>query len=703
MDFEAQSTFPVDDDQQLPNALHWNSAAETATIFTSPVLYPPFDYPALQLGSHNFTVEDIKSQWIRYNHCQTPQKNVIAMVSDAKKGLWKSICGCVRGINTIKDWKENTICKAHIFLSKSTVKSIDLNHSCTEEHAGRKRNYNAKQLHLASNELLKTIPNTSKRSRRSEAAQEYIEAAEKDGFVVGKTQAYKVVSRMTRQPIEAQIGEFFLLTSVLEAWKRADPDGSYVLEKSPCSWKRQQPRTEQFQRCYIAPSMSKHAWKHSKVRLVISDACDTSSSWSSFHMSMLIAATFDGNNQVVVLAFALCDEDTELNWFWFVQNLMRDFSNISVFLSSSEHVAEGNHIPNLLKLLNTTPSRCINSLIGSVEENLSLELTTTEKEQIYRVARCTSAQAYHQEIRRFSNSIATFLDARKDLFVAHWLLQSTCSQSSSTTKDKRQRFGVIASPVGDLLQTQVLEIIDQPVVTMTTSLLMKLCESHSERKVQALGWLNNGTLLTDYARECFGKILQESRAWNVQISGHNGNLWRGVVSQHRNEEITGSTFAVAVNIELFQMDCPCRVSEEMGFPCVHATSLLMSQNLMAGIDTRWFHPRYHVTTLLEMYDFDPPDFSVFGKLSVDELIPPEDCQATTTQKRRKTTTGYNSVGAAIFTNTTGGNLHKCSACGQRGHHPKTCHQPSTKYRYTQFHDKAMDWAKTTLELPNIGM
>lgn len=647
------------------------------------------DFPALEKDHVANCLEDIKSQWLRYNHRHQPQKHVIAMVSDAKKGLWKSICACVKGIKTVKEWKANEICKAHIFVSKSTVKSIDLNHTCTAQHAGRKRNYNSKQLHMASNELLKTLhtPGNNKRARHADAAQQYIDAASKEGFAVGKATAYKVVSELSRQPIEAQIGEFYFLTSMFQSWKRADPDGSYSLEKNPCSWK---PNAEQFQRYYIAPSISKHAWKNSKVHLFISDAYETSSYWSSFQMSSLVAVTLDGNDEVVVLALALCHSDSELNWIWFLQNLMRDFNNIQVFLSSANHVTDGKHIPNLLDLMNAVPSRCVSSLIASVEKSLSIELSPNEKNQIHRLARSTSLQAYEKGIREISSNnpdVAVFLDGERQKFVSHFLMQVKADQPILL----RKRFGAILSNANTLINENVHEIKDKPIASMTISLMMRISNLHLERKLRAQHLLDTGQLLSDHALRLYETITAGSKEWRVQMVSQEGNVWRGVVSQARDRttnrhENAVSNFVVSVNTGSFKVECSCQYSEEMGLPCIHGAAMLRSQNLNLGPDdAQWFHPRYHVTTLIQMYDCEPPDFSVFGKVTVQELVPPEHISKIAPKRRKPSS-------------STPNNPHKCAACGQLGHHPKTCHQPSTKYRYSQFVDRAMEWAKSALDL-----
>jgi hypothetical protein len=651
------------------------------------------DFPALRVGhdeGDSISITDIKSQWLRYNHHYQPPKDVLAMTSDAKKGLWKSICACVKGVKTVKEWKNNGICQAHIFVTRNQVKSVNFVHECTDQHAGRQRNYNARQLHMASEEL-RTLqqqqqqqqqsPSSSsnknnKRARRGEAAQEYMQVAQNAGFAMHKTQAYKVVFRMSRQPIEVQIGEFYLLQSIFRAWKRADPDGNYSLDTTATTWK---PQTEQFQRYYIAPSISKNAWKHSKINFFVSDASETSTNWSSFQMSLLLAVTLDGNNDVVLLAMALCDSPSELNWIWFLQNIMRDYSNIHVFLSDSECVTEGTNIPNLLQLMNAVPSRCITSLIESLEGVLTIELSKEEKYSIQELAKATSPQAYDAQIRtlaRTNPDVAVWLDERKSQFVAFCLLEQ---------QPKRTRFGTVVSKANELVHDTIQEVKDQPVASMTTSLLMNISSVHLERRQQAQTWLDEGQLLSDYAKDLYATILQDSTTCQVQVlSQDDQHEWKAIVSQPKQggEGLPVDSFVVTANTAVFQLECSCQFIEEMGLPCVHGVALLRTQNLPLH-DVQWFHPRYHSVTLVHMYDAAPPDFSLFGKLQVQEMLPPEH-KVWRPLKRRKVPTAQPN------------NPHKCAACGELGHHPKTCHQPSTQYRYEQFADKAMEWAESSV-------
>lgn len=107
---------------------------------------------------------------------------------------------------------------------------------------------------------------------------------------------------------------------LFRACQSDDPAGSYVCKSTICQWDSSK---RQFLRCYIALSFVTAFWVCASIRLVICDGTHTKS--TTFQYVVLIAVTFDGNNQVVVLAFAIMDVENAANWVWFKEQLDRDF------------------------------------------------------------------------------------------------------------------------------------------------------------------------------------------------------------------------------------------------------------------------------------------------------------------------------------------------------------------------------------------
>lgn len=122
------------------------------------------EYPALELGFTAETMTEIRNQWYRFNSVFLNHKEVSTLAVDKRQGLWKSICARVK-VKNIKEFRANTLCKAHLFVVKNKVKSLCLTHTCSDDLVGRKRAYKFSQREATSEELRK-IPKTSSSKSR---------------------------------------------------------------------------------------------------------------------------------------------------------------------------------------------------------------------------------------------------------------------------------------------------------------------------------------------------------------------------------------------------------------------------------------------------------------------------------------------------------------------------------------------------------
>jgi hypothetical protein len=280
------------------------------------------------------------------------------------------------------------VCRAHLFVRSNKVRELNVSHGCSGGLPGRKRNYRmldienvvintpaAAAAHAPENEgdggggVVEnwededgTTPTTTavqgRKRRVAPVAQEYSEKAKLAGFHIGRSQTYKAVTRKRNDTMEVQVGQYLLPTSMLDAWRTADPHGTYILQTVVSAWEpmagaaavfaNDHNRTQggnlaitggfatsanipQFHRYYITPSIMKHTWRYSPTtRIILSDTSIVTS--GSFAHTMLLAITYDGNDKPVVLAYATCDVSVEDNWVWFLDTLNKDFPGVSVFL-----------------------------------------------------------------------------------------------------------------------------------------------------------------------------------------------------------------------------------------------------------------------------------------------------------------------------------------------------------------------------------
>ena len=151
------------------------------------------------------------------------------------------------------------------------------------------------------------------------------------GVSIKKGQANLAVRSKCNDSIEAQIGQYMQIPSLFWAYSLSDPFGSYVYEDNPCSWDI---ALKQFHRCYVCLSIAKHFWKNAGIRLFLCDRTFTRT--KGFRHIILIAGTFDGNNQMIILAFAVVDCKNADNWVWFKENLNDDFPGYDVWMSDAD-------------------------------------------------------------------------------------------------------------------------------------------------------------------------------------------------------------------------------------------------------------------------------------------------------------------------------------------------------------------------------
>ena len=135
-------------------------------------------------------------------------------------------------------------------------------------------------------------------------------AKQSNGVIIKRSQAHKIIARKKDRQLSHLIGQYMLLPSYFRILKQMDPGGTFTLDDTVCSWDVDK---VQFKCCYVALSSMKAVWaKHGTFKLVVSDGTFTLD--GQFKHTLFLAVTFDGNNELVVLAFAVADVENGENW-----------------------------------------------------------------------------------------------------------------------------------------------------------------------------------------------------------------------------------------------------------------------------------------------------------------------------------------------------------------------------------------------------
>ena len=328
----------------------------------------------LAVGIIRPTIEEFRGQWLNFNADRS--KEVKVGKSDKKRGVWRSICQSAPKKGWVAD---TTCCKAHVFVTKAfkgsdefKCVSVNLRHSCKQEDANpRKRQYIDSYLKNASIGLKLFVPPSKKNGG---GARQLQATAKSVGYEMTFTHASKSVCRMREDSVGNQIGQYFLLPGLFARFQAEDPLGYYALELRVCPWDHSK---QQFVRYYICMGLSKEMWRQGNIGLVVADG--TFTTYGVFKHTMLIAVSFDGNNQIVVLAFAACDIENTSNWCWFLSRLLQDFPGIHVFQADADKGIESIQFKNMLAGIHALPGRCALHLARNCGEHIDGKFNEKDK------------------------------------------------------------------------------------------------------------------------------------------------------------------------------------------------------------------------------------------------------------------------------------------------------------------------------------
>jgi hypothetical protein len=104
------------------------------------------------------------------------------------------------------------------------------------------------------------------------------------------------------------------MPSLIEAWKESDSENHGVVNTLDGF----------FRRCFIAPATTRAAYEACQPFIAL-DGCHTK---SHFRMTLLIACTLDGNNEILPLSWAVVPVEDAENWTWFLNHMKSAFHEI---------------------------------------------------------------------------------------------------------------------------------------------------------------------------------------------------------------------------------------------------------------------------------------------------------------------------------------------------------------------------------------
>ena len=187
----------------------------------------------LHLGA-KFTKTNLKAAWLKYNHDSGHDVKVVQNI-ERPKSRYFSVCYSA----STTGWKKDTTgCRAHVKAvgdvgQELSIISLNLEHTCSlgDGNNKRKRNYLTQDICTVSDVLKVYEP-----AKAGNAKQFANMTKTATGVSLKTGQAILAVKSCSHDTIEAHMGQYFWIPSLLTGYKDCDPDGSFVLEYAACSW-----------------------------------------------------------------------------------------------------------------------------------------------------------------------------------------------------------------------------------------------------------------------------------------------------------------------------------------------------------------------------------------------------------------------------------------------------------------------------------
>ena len=614
--------------------------------------------------------EVAKAQWLKHN--QELDRSVKVLQNTSRNGLrYLSVCYSAPTVG----WRKSHYgCRAHLnivgkTLDECKIVSLDLRHSCDESDPRRKRQY--KSGHIS--DLSEAVSLYQPTLRREGNAKQVTEIARAStGFTLGRTQAYRLVHERSNDTIHAQIGQYMLLPNLFQQLNTLDPEGTHTLESIECPWNEE---LRQFKRCYIGLSFMKHFWSKADIKMIVIDGTHTK--LEDFKHIMLIAVTFDANNEVVILSFSVVEVENKDNWVWFHSKLQDDFPGFEVIMSDADKGITSDDFRLSQEEADALTSRCARHLAENCREACKFKMNSVEKLLIISLAKARTEEAYLHtlsKIRAIHREWADWLDQRKYEFAAYTFLARNV-----------QRWGKATSNAVENVNGSLVDVRNLPIYFLIMGTIEKMQSKYVRgyNKAKELRDPKTKRSVTDYAWDRHKKLVKDALKRKVFLTEEHDDRFAGKVSCGDPNSVYPRYIEVAVIPEESDHKCPCRLYQEEGFTCEHVIALLRKKNHFVR-DKWWFDQRYHSYTYFASYSAKVPTIAI-NKVEPDVCFAPPDHKkpAGRPPKARKERSWMNKTGR----------LNKCGSCGGEGHSYRTCSSPSTQFRFENNYSKAVAWAK----------
>ncbi|KAF7844439.1 uncharacterized protein G2W53_001344 [Senna tora] len=307
--------------------------------------------------------------------------------------------------------------------------------------------------------------------------------------------------------------------------------------------------------------------------------------YDKYKHSLLIAMGQDGNKNIVPVAFALVEGETESAWSWFLWRLR-------------EHVAKDREVClisdrgiGLLAALDNPetgwqPPLGHNMLcIRHVASNLNSKFRN-------RVIRALLMKAGHEYTERgCQRRLDRIRLLNKD--AADWI-DKIPRQKWARAYDEGRRYGHMTTNLTECMNRVLKGVRCLPVTTLVQATLYKVEEFFNDRRQQVQAQINAGHVLCEDLRDTIFTSLEQARICRVSLRNEDLGEFEVEEPYNQQERRPGRR----CRVYLRQRFCDCGEFQQLHHPCIHVLAACADVTHEFGL---YVDPVYKLETMLVAY------------------------------------------------------------------------------------------------------
>jgi hypothetical protein len=429
-------------------------------------------------------------------------------------------------------------------------------------------------------------------------------------------------------------------------------------------------------------------------------------------MVWLFLVTKDANNHLVLLAWAVVDQENGPNWTWFIERVsmhlpLPDGATQAALISDMDKGITSNAAKSALNISYWTQTRCVRHFIDNLRTNKQLPRVTEEMEQlIYVIARhpvAGSVQRVVTKLHALNPKVAQRVVDALPQFANYLFLAMALPLC---------REGDILSNMAEQYNNKEKQTREESIEAAAKIILKHVQEQWFFARKSAYEWEQEGKVLTPFAEGELAAAIHVAKQLEVTILSVSDDGLQ-VQAQVQARPGAQTEHSLTVSASTHTSNCPCGWWRVRGFPCWQMLAVANEVRSKAGhlginvdlaawdvANPKWVSDVYTVATFKEQYSGTSPRFTTDDVLEDSKLLPPHAARKPGRPKKNRATrpprkklraaassssaSASSSSAAASSSTASGlvgpqGRMPSCSLCGAQGHYYNSCPHPNTMH------------------------